>query len=59
MEADVLEKNWSNYPNLKALYISKDVLFTTTQNVVFNNVEIHIIPDYYFKLELREVGEVW
>lgn len=58
-EADVLEKNWSNYPNLKALYISKDVLLTTTQNVVFSNVEIHIIPDYYFKFELREVGEVW
>ena len=44
---------------MKALYVSKNVLFTTEQNALFRDVEIHIIPDYYFNFELREVGETW
>ena len=58
-EADELEKNWASYSDAKALYVSKDVLLTTSQNAVFSNVEMHIIPDYYFKFELKEVGETW
>lgn len=58
-DADDMETSIINYPNIKALYISKDVLLTTKQNKAFENVEIHIIPDYYFKFELREVGEAW
>lgn len=58
-EADALEQHWNEYTNVKALYVSKNVLFTTKQNMLFNNVEIHVIPDYYFKFELQEVGESW
>lgn len=58
-EADELEQNWNEYPDIKALYISKDVLLTTSQNTLFGSVPVHIIPDYYFKIELREVGEAW
>ena len=58
-EADALEAHWSEYPDVKALYVSKNVLFTTEQNSLFRDVEIHIIPDYYFNFELREVGETW
>ncbi len=58
-EADELEQHWHEYPNIKALYLSKDVLLTTTQNTLFGSVQMHIIPDYYFKFELREVGEAW
>ena len=58
-EADELAAHWSEYPDVKALYISKDVLLTTEQNALFKDVEIHIIPDYYFNFELREVGETW
>lgn len=58
-EADELEQNWNEYPDIKALYISKDVLLTTSQNTLFGSVPVHIIPDYYFKFELREVGEAW
>lgn len=58
-EADELEQHWNEYPNKKALYISKDVLLTTSQNTLFRSVPTHIIPDYYFKFELREVGETW
>ena len=58
-EADALAAHWNEYPNVKALYVSKNVLFTTEQNALFRDVEIHIIPDYYFNFELREVGETW
>ncbi|MBM7021922.1 site-specific DNA-methyltransferase [Treponema sp. Marseille-Q4523] len=58
-EADALAAQWNEYTNVKALYVSKNVLFTTEQNALFRDVEIHIIPDYYFNFELREVGETW
>ncbi len=58
-EADRLAEHWNEYPDVKALYVSKNVLFTTKQNTLFKDVDIHIIPDYYFNFELREVGETW
>lgn len=58
-EADKLEQEWDNYKDVKALYVSRNVLFTTEQNMLFSNVDIHIIPDDYFKFELQEVGEAW
>lgn len=58
-EADALAAHWSECPDVKALYVSKNVLFTTEQNTLFRDVEIHVIPDYYFNFELREVGETW
>ena len=58
-EADTLASHWDEYPKAKALYVSKNVLFTTEQNTLFRDVEVHIIPDYYFNFELREVGEIW
>lgn len=58
-EADRLAEHWSEYPDVKALYVSKNVLFTTEQNALFKDADIHIIPDYYFNFELMEVGETW
>lgn len=58
-EADQLAKNWQDYPDVKALYISSDVLLTTEQNNLFQHVAMYIIPDHYFEFELREVGESW
>ncbi len=58
-EADALAARWDEYTDVKALYVSKNVLFTTEQNALFRDVEIQIIPDYYFNFELREVGETW
>ena len=58
-EADNLAAHWNEYSDVKALYVSKNVLFTTEQNTLFKNTAIHIIPDYYFSFELREVGETW
>ena len=58
-EADALAKSWSSYKDVKAIYVSRNVLFTSEQNELFSNTEIHIIPDYYFEYELKEVGETW
>lgn len=58
-EADELAKNWPNYKDVKAIYVSRNVLFTSEQDALFSNTEIHIIPDYYFEYELKEVGETW
>lgn len=58
-EADTLEKNWSNYEDVTAIYVSRNVLFTSEQNALFSNTEIHTIPDYYFEYELKEIGEIW
>lgn len=53
-DADELEKNWTKYTDLKAIYVSSDVLFTTKQSQLFANKEIYTIPDYYFEFELRQ-----
>ena len=58
-EADDIAARWAEYPDIKALYVSKNVLFTTEQNTLFKDIDVHIIPDYYFNFELREVGESW
>lgn len=58
-QADELAKNWSNYEDVEAIYVSHNVLFTSEQNALFSNTNIHIIPDYYFEYELKEVGEAW
>ena len=58
-EADELQVHWDEYEGVKAIYASKEVLFTTEQNALFAGVEIHTIPDYYFNFELKEVGETW
>jgi len=58
-EADALLAHWEDYPDVQALYVSRNVLFTTEQNALLAGTEIHIIPDYYFNFELKEVGETW
>lgn len=56
-EADALGQRQSKHTDIKALCISKNMLFITKQNVLFKGVEIHTIPDYCFKFEIQEVGE--
>ncbi len=56
-DADELEKNWANYPNIRAIYISRQVLLTGKQKELFGTHDCFTIPDYYFREELREAGE--
>lgn len=58
-QADEVLAHWQDYPDVRALYVSRNVLFTTEQNALLADTEIHIIPDYYFNFELKEVGETW
>lgn len=58
-EMDEFEKNIDKYPDLKAVFINQDVLLSTSQEQLFNNLDSYIIPDYYFDFELREAGEIW
>lgn len=57
-DADEIEQHWDTY-SAEHIFVSRNVLLTTKQNVLFNTVEMHIIPDYYFDIELKEVGESW
>ncbi len=58
-EADQLEAHWSDCPDVKGIYISRNVLLTTQQNALFNKVNMETIPDYYFNFEMKDVGESW
>lgn len=58
-EADELEQHWNEYSEIKAIYISQDVLLTAKQEALFSAVDMYIVPDYYFSFELREAGELW
>lgn len=58
-QGDEIERDWEKYTELKGIYISRNVLLTTSQNEKFSNIEMFIIPDYYFDFELKEVGETW
>lgn len=58
-DADELEANWDKAGDIKGLYVSRNVLFTTEQNRLFAQTRINTIPDYYFNFELKEVGETW
>lgn len=58
-EMDELEENFNYYKNLKAVFLSQDVLLSTSQERILQNVNTFIIPDYYFDTELREAGELW
>lgn len=58
-EADELEQNWSQFTDIKAIYVAQDVLLTASQEALFATADVLIIPDYYFNLELREAGELW
>lgn len=56
---DEFEMKFSNYHNLKAVYINQDVLLSTSQEKLLKDVKTIIIPNYYFDFELREAGELW
>lgn len=56
-EANELFENWDKYPNIKAIYVSRHVILNAEQRKLFHTKGVYIIPDYYYREELREVGE--
>ena len=57
-DADELERDWEKYPNVRAIYVSRRVLLTAAQRDLFRTKDCFTIPDYYFRDELKEAGEV-
>lgn len=43
--------------DLKGIYVSKDVLLTSSQKSKFKDLERYVIPDCYYDKELKESGE--
>ena len=56
-ELDKFSKNQSDLDVCEKVYISSDILLTSTQESIFknNNIEVYIIPEYYFEDEIMEV----
>lgn len=58
-EMDDFERDFSDYPDLKAVFLNQEVLLSTSQEKLLEDIDTYIIPDYYFGEELREAGELW
>ena len=56
-ELDNFSKNQNELDICEKVYISSDILLTQVQENIFknNNVEVYIIPEYYFEDEIMEV----
>lgn len=59
-EIDMFTADKTNLTKCKKIYISSQVLLTKEQEVLFNElgIDIILIPEYYFRNELREVEEI-
>jgi site-specific DNA-methyltransferase (adenine-specific) len=58
-EMDEFEKHFDEYKHIEVVFINQDVLMTTSQEKMLQNINSQVIPDCYFDFELREVGEIW
>lgn len=58
-EMDEFENHFNEYECIEVVFINQDVLLTTSQEKLLQNIAVRIIPDCYFDFELREVGELW
>jgi len=57
-EIDKFTTNEKELNECEKLYISSDILLTSKQSQIFKdyNIELFIIPEYYFEDEIREVA---
>ena len=58
-EMDGFEMNFSEYSDLKAVFVNQDVLLSAEQEKLLQKIQSFVIPDYYFDFELRDAGEIW
>ena len=56
-ELDKFSKNQNELDVCEKVYISSDILLTSMQEIIFknNNIEVYVIPEYYFEDEIMEV----
>lgn len=58
-EMDEFEKHFDEFKDIEVVFINQDVLLSTSQEKLLQNINTKIIPDCYFDFELRAVGELW
>lgn len=58
-EMDSFETHFSEYSDLKAVFVNQDILLSAKQQKLLDGMTSYIIPDHYFDFELREAGELW
>ena len=58
-EMDDFETHFSEYSDLKAVFVNQDVILSAKQQKMLDSLTYHVIPDHYFDFELREEGELW
>lgn len=58
-EMDNFETHFSEYSDLKAVFVNQDVILSANQQKMLDSLTYHVIPDHYFDFELREEGELW
>lgn len=58
-EMDEFEKHFDEFKDIEVVFINQDVLLSTSQEKLLQNINTKIIPDCYFDFELSEVGELW
>jgi adenine-specific DNA-methyltransferase len=58
-EMDDFERSRTEYKDLRAVFVSQDVLLSAKQEQMLRELSSFVIPDYYFDFELREAGELW
>ena len=54
-EMDEFEKHFDEFKDIEVVFINQDVLLSTSQEKLLQNINTKIIPDCYFDFELREV----
>lgn len=56
-ELDIFSLDNEKVKECRKLYISSDILLTAKQVKLFkdNNIEIYVVPEYYFESEIKEV----
>lgn len=56
-ELDKFSKNQSELDVCEKVYISSDILLTSKEESILknNNIEVYIIPEYYYEDEIMEV----
>jgi adenine-specific DNA-methyltransferase len=59
-ELELLTSNEATLQKCEKLYIASDILLTAKQERLIrgSNIDVNIVPDYYFLKELKEVGEI-
>lgn len=58
-EMDDFETHFSEYSDLKTVFVNQDVILSAKQQKMLDSLTYHVIPDHYFDFELREEGELW